>query len=73
MKFSKGIYARVEFNVESRGYRKILLADRSEDLYDNLEYEFGHEVAVEASSWAEVASIGEEYEHEEFIVEMVEV
>ena len=73
MKFSKGVYARVEFNTSQKGYLRTLLADCSEDLYDKIEYDFGHEVAADASSWAEVASIGEEYEHENFIIEMVEV
>lgn len=73
MRFSNGVYARVEFNTEAKGYRRTLFTDCSEDLYDNLECDFGHEVAADASSWAEVASIGEKYEHEEFIIEMVEV
>ena len=73
MNFSNGVYARVEFNTESKGYRRTLFSDCSEDLYDALEYDFGHEVAADASSWAEIACIGEKYEHEEFIIEMVEV
>ena len=73
MRFSHGVYARVEFNTEAKGYRRTSFTDCSEELYDILEYDFGHEVAVEASSWAELASIGEKYEHEDFIIEMVEV
>ena len=73
MRFSDGVYARVEFNTESKGYRKTLFTAYSEYLYDDLEYDFDHEVAADASSWAEVACIGEKYEHEEFIIEMVEI
>lgn len=73
MKFSHGVYARVEFNTSQKGYLRTLFADCSEDLYNNLEYDFGHEVAADTSSWAEVACIGEKYEHEKFIIEMVEV
>ena len=73
MRFSHDVYAKVKFNTESQGYISALLIGCSEDLYDELEPIFGHELAADASSWTELACIGEEYEHEEFIIEMVEV
>ena len=73
MRFSKGVYAKVEFKTQSKGYKSTHFSGCSEDLYDEIEYHFGHEVAAEVSSWAELASVGEEYEHDEFIVKMVEV
>ena len=73
MKFSHGVYAQVEFVPETKNYHSTYLAGCSEDLYDYLEYKFGHEVAADASSWAELACVGEEYEHEEFTLTMVEL
>ena len=73
MRFTYGVYARVAFNTGQNGYLRTSFTDCSEDLYDIIEYNFGHEVAADASSWAEVACIGEKYEHETFIIEMVEV
>ena len=73
MRFSKDVYAKVKFNTVPRGYISAHLIGCSEDLYDELEPIFGHELAASASSWAELACIGEEYEHDEFIIEMVEV
>lgn len=73
MKFSNGVYAKVEFKTQSKGYKSTHFSGCSEDLYDEIEYYFGHETAAEASSWAELASTGEKYEHEEFVIEMVEV
>lgn len=73
MRFSKSVYAKVKFNTEANGYISAHFIGCSEDLYDELEPMFGHELAVDASCWAELACVGEEYEHEEFIIEMVEV
>ena len=73
MNFSHGVYAKVEFNTRPNGYKSTYFCDSSEGLYDKIEYKFGHELATDASSWSEVASVGEKYEHENFIIEMVEV
>lgn len=73
MRFSNGVYAKVELKTQSKRYKSTHFSGCSEDLYDEIEYHFGHETAAEASSWAEVASIGEVHEHDEFIIEMVEV
>ena len=68
MKFSFGVMARVVcFDAPNVGncYRD------SQDVYDILEYQFGHDIAENASSWTELACIGEIYEHDEFTIEMV--
>ena len=71
MRYSFGIGAKVVFadnpNVAS-------IFKDSRDVYNVIEYAMGHEVAVGASCWTELACVGEApYEHEKFIIEMVEV
>lgn len=70
MRFSSGVYAQVTLK-ECVGRSHCFYDSRS--VYDFLIDYFDHNTAMEAESWSEVASIGEEYEHEEFIIEMVEV
>lgn len=68
MKFSFGVMARIVCNdVPNIGscYKD------SQDVYDMIEYQFGHNVAASASSWTELACVGEVYEHDEFTIEMV--
>lgn len=69
MKFSFGVRAKLKYsdtpNVAS------YLKD-TEDVYDIIEDEFGPEVAISASSWTELACVGEIYEHDKFTIEMVE-
>ena len=69
MKFSFGVMARVVYydtpNVASC-YKD------SQDVYDMIEYQFGHDVAASVSSWTELACVGEIYEHDEFTIEIVE-
>lgn len=69
MKFSFGVGAKLKYsdtpNVAS------YLKD-TEDVYEIIEYEFGPEVAISASSWTELACVGEVYEHNQFTIEMVD-
>ena len=69
MKFSFGVNAKLKYsdtpNVAS------YLKD-TEDVDEIIEDEFGPEVAISASSWTELACVGEVYEHEQFTIEMVE-
>ena len=71
MRYSFGVGARVVFadnpNVAS-------IYKDSDDVYDGIEYVMGHEAAVAASCWTELACIGEApYENKNFTIEMVEV
>ena len=70
MKYSFGVGARVVY-VDTPNIGSIY--KDSIDVYDNIEYQFGHDVAASASSWTELACIGEVYEHKNFKIEMVEV
>jgi hypothetical protein len=69
MKFSFGVSAKLKYsdtpNVAS------YLKD-TEDVYEIIEDEFGPDVAISASSWTELACVGEAYEHDKFSIEMVE-
>lgn len=68
MRFDRGVYAQIVFKDGSKnGY----FAD-SQSVYDRLIDNFSHDVAVEAESWTEMACVGEVYEHDDFIIEMVE-
>ncbi len=70
MKFSYGVSAMVTLTKEpnySYYYGK------SRDVYDKLEPYVGHYEAAEAEGWTEMACVGEVYEQDEFIIEMVEV
>jgi hypothetical protein len=71
MRYNFGVGAKVVFadipNVAS-------IYKDSLDVYDAIEYAMGHDVAVEASCWTELACVGEApYENEKFTIEMVEV
>ena len=69
MKFSYGVCAKVTLTNEpdySYYYRN------SRAVYDKLESYVGHYEAAEAEGWTEMACVGEVYEQDEFIVEMVE-
>lgn len=69
MRFSFGVMARVVFN-DSTNIGSCYKDSR--DVYDAIEYQFGHEVAVGASCWTELACVGEIYEHDEFTIEMID-
>lgn len=69
MRFSFGVIARV---VCSDSPNVGSCYKDSRDVYDAIEYQFGHEVAESASCWTEIACVGEIYEHDKFTVEMVE-
>jgi hypothetical protein len=69
MKFSFGVMARVVFN-DTPNIGSCYKDSR--DVYDAIEYQFGHEVAIGASCWTELACVGEIYEHDEFTIEMIE-
>lgn len=70
MRFSFCVMARVVYN-DSPNVGSCY--KDSIDVYDAIEYQFGHEVAISASSWTELACVEEIYEHYEFTIEMVEV
>lgn len=77
--FSKGLYAQITLksdiatkqNVEVLNRVSHYFADGG-SVYDFLIDMFPHEVAAEAESWAELASVGEFYENEYFEIEMME-
>lgn len=69
MRFSFGVMARVVYN-DSPNVGNCYKDSR--DVYDAIEYQFGPEVAIGASCWTELAYVGEIYEHDEFIIEIVE-
>lgn len=68
MRFSFGVMARVVYN-DTPNIRNFFKDSR--DVYDIIEYQFGHDVAASASSWTELACVGEIYEHDEFTMKMV--
>ena len=69
MRFSFGVNAKLKYNdmPNVASYLK-----DTDDIYDIIEDGFGPEVAISASSWAELACVGEVYEHDQFTIEMVE-
>ena len=69
-KFDRGVNARLVFTKEPNIE---YYCEDDESVYEKLEPTVGHEVAEDASSWAELTYIGDYYEHDEFIIEMVEV
>ena len=70
MKFSYGVEARLVF---TKHPEYAYYYNEEYDLYEKLEPVVGHEDAEDASSWAEMACVGMDYEHEEFTIEMMEV
>lgn len=69
MKFSYGVYAQLTFKDDvSVSY---YLYD-SESVYDHLADRCGHDIAEDASSWTEMACVGDWYEDSEFEIEMME-
>lgn len=70
MKYSFGVGARVVY-IDTQNIGSIYKDSR--DVYDIIEYQFGHDVAASASSWTELACVGEIYEHKDFTIKMVEV
>lgn len=70
MKFSYGVEARLVFTKDPR---YAYYYSESYDIYEKLEPVVGHEIAEKAMCWAEMACVGMDYEHEAFIIEMVEV
>ena len=68
MRFSRGVYALVLFK---DGRQSGYFAD-SRSIYDRLIDDFAHDIAAEAEGWAEMACVGDVYEEDEFIIEMVE-
>jgi hypothetical protein len=70
MDFSYGVKAMVTLTKEPE---YSYYYGNSRDVYDKLEPYVGHYEAAEAEGWTEMACIGEIYEQDEFIIEMVEV
>lgn len=78
-RFDKGIYAQVTLkseielkeNGEAETSESHCFAD-SGSVYDFLIDNFDHEIAADAESWTEFASVGEFYEDENFEIEMIE-
>ena len=69
-KFDRGVNARLVFADDPR---VSYYCEDDESVYEKLEPIVGHEVAEDASSWAEMACVGMDYEHDEFTIEIVEV
>lgn len=70
MDFSYGVKAKITFLKEPNcSY----YYEDSKAVYLKLKSHLGHESAVEAECWTEVACIGEEYEIGGILIEMVEV
>lgn len=69
MKFSYGVCAKVTLTNES-DYSYCYRNSRA--VYDKLEPYVGHYEAAEAEGWTEMACVGQIYEQDEFMIEMVE-
>ena len=69
-KFDRGVNAKLVF-ADDPGTS--YYCEDDESVYEKLEPIVGHEVAEDASSWAELTYVGDFYEHDEFTIEMVEV
>ena len=69
MKFSFGVMAKLKYNDTPN---VVSYLKDTEDVYEIIEDEFGHDIAANVSSWTELACVGEIYEHDQFTIEMVE-
>lgn len=69
MNFNNGVYAQLTF--KDKISVSFYLED-SESVYGHIVGDFGHEIAAEAQSWTELASVGERYEEDGFEIEMME-
>ena len=69
-KFDRGVNAKLAF-ADDPGIS--YYCEDDESVYEKLEPIVGHEVAEDASSWAELTYVGDYYKHDEFTIEMVEV
>lgn len=69
MGFSNGVYAQVTLK-ECIGRSHYCYDSKS--VYEYLIRYFNHNIAAEAESWTELASVGEWYEAEDFEIEMME-
>lgn len=77
-RFDSGVYAQVtlksEIKLKENGEVKTskghYFAD-SGSVYDFLIDYFDHDIAAEAESWTEIASVGNFYENEYFGIEMI--
>lgn len=77
--FSNGVYAQVTLKSEiaAKQNGEVLNSEShsfadSGSVYDFLIDMFPHEIAAEAESWTELASVGDFYENEYFEIEMME-
>lgn len=78
-RFDSGVYAQVtlksEIELKKNGEVKTsgshYFAD-SGSVYDFLIDKFEHDIAAEAESWTELATVGSFYESEYFEIEMIE-
>lgn len=69
MMFSNGVCAKVTLS-ERIGSSSYFYDSRS--VYDLLIDYFQYDIAADAEGWTEVACVGEIYEADEFIIEMME-
>lgn len=69
MNFSKGVYAQVTLKED---INEIYYFYNCGSVYDFLNERFGHNLAENASSWVELACVGEVYENDDFEIEIME-
>lgn len=63
----------VKFKITKAGSRNSSYAHSFKQVYDIVERLTGDEMlAIETSSWAELACVGEEYETDQILIEVVE-
>ena len=77
-RFDKGIYAQVTLKseIDLKGNGEIKTSSShyfldSGSVYDFLIDHFNHDIAAEAESWTELATVGDFYESEYFEIEMM--
>ena len=69
MRFSSGVFAKVTLK-DCVGGSSYFYDSRS--VYDLLIDYFDHDTAANAEGWTELACVGDLYEDDEFIIEMME-
>lgn len=69
MRYDYGVRARLVFTNKPN---VAVYYNNSEEIYNILEPCVGHYDAEDAACWSEMAPVGEDYEHDDFTIEMVE-
>lgn len=62
MNFDRGIVARINIKETLCNRKETYWANNAKEVFDIISDKFSEENAIEASAWAELATIGEYYE-----------